>query len=160
MRNHIDDGTEIRVLLIEDHDKVRAAVRAILESADGIQVVGDAAEGQQAAELAGREHPDVLVLDLDVAMLNGDMTVGSMLSEFPDMHVLLMSSYDDIEYARGFVDQGAAGCVLKDDVPEALAQAVRAVQHDPDRVWISPRLQAHTPGASDEGGTEPRGQTA
>lgn len=160
MQPFTDDDTEIRVLLIEDHEKVRAAVRAILESADGIQVVGEAAEGQEAVTLAAQEHPDVLVLDLDVAVLGGDAAVSSVLSKLPDTRVLLMTSFDDVEFARGFVDQGAAGCVLKDDVPEALAQAVRAVQHDPDRVWISPRLQAHTPGASDEGGTEPRSQAA
>src|SRR5512138_756877 len=108
MQPFTDDDTEIRVLLIEDHEKVRAAVRAILESADGIQVVGEAAEGQEAVTLAAEQHPDV-------AVLGGDAAVSLVLGKLPDTRVLLMTSFDDVEYARGFVDQGAAGCVLKDD---------------------------------------------
>ena len=135
-----DSNREITVLIVEDHDGVRAAVRAILEAADDIQVVGDAAEGTQAIQLAEQQHPDVLLLDLDLLVVSGESTVEAVLKNFPHTRVLVLTSYDDMEYARGLVNEGAAGCLLKEDVPDSLVGAVRTVEHERDSVWISPRL--------------------
>ncbi len=131
---------EIRVLIVEDHDKVRAAVRSILEAAADIQVVGEAADGTGAIQLAQQAHPDVLVLDMDLAVVSGEIAVGVLLHNFPDTHVLVLTSYDDAEFARGFLDRGAAGCLLKEDVPASLVQAVRSVEQHPGSTWVSPRL--------------------
>jgi DNA-binding NarL/FixJ family response regulator len=125
---------------VEDHDKVRAAVRAILEAAKGIEVVGEAAGGSQAITLTEQIHPDVLLLDLDVAVVSGEIAVGPLLRKFPKTHVLVLTSYNDLEFARGFLDRGAAGCLLKEDVPESLVDGVHAVQEHEHEGWVSPHL--------------------
>ncbi len=133
---------EIKVLIVEDHDRVRAAVRSILEAAKDIQVVGEAADGARAIQLTRQAHPDVLVLDMDLAVVSGEIAVGPLLHNFPDTLVIVLTSYDDAEFARGFLDQGAVGCLLKEDVPASLVDAVRSVEQYPGSVWVSPRLSA------------------
>jgi DNA-binding NarL/FixJ family response regulator len=135
-------GRDISVLIVEDHDGVRAAVRAILEAAGDIQVVGEAAEGSQAIALANQQHPDVLVLDLDLEVISGEIAVGRVLQQFPRTRVVMLTSYDDAEYCKGLLGEGAAGCVLKEDVPSSLVEAIHAVQEEPDHAWISPRLES------------------
>ena len=130
---------EITVVIVEDHDKVRAAVRAILEAASDIEVVGEAAEGAQAVALTEQVHPDVLLLDLDVAVISGEIALGPLLHRFPKTRVLVLTSYDDVEFARGFLDRGAAGCLLKEDVPDSLVEGVHEVQEHEG--WVSPHLQ-------------------
>lgn len=149
MKSH-ERNSEITVLLIEDHDKVRAAVRAILESAEDIHVVAEAAEGAQAIALAEQEHPDVLLVDSDVAVMSGEMAVGPVLEKLPAARLLIMTSYDDVEYAQGLVEEGAAGCLLKDDVPGWLVEAVHSVLEERDKAWISPGLQARSSSADEE----------
>ncbi len=138
MKPH-EDESQISVLIVEDHDKVRAAVRAILEAADGIYVVGEAGTGAQAVALTEQQHPDVLVLDLDLEVVSGEIEVGVLMHQFPRTRVLVLTSFDDTEYAMGFVENGAAGCMLKEDVPGSLVHAVHAVQEGPG-AYISPRL--------------------
>ncbi len=133
---------EITVVIVEDHDKVRAAVRSILEAADDIQVVGEAADGTRAIQLTSQAHPDVLVLDMDLAVVSGEIAVGPLLHNFPDTLVIVLTSYDDADFARGFLERGAAGCLLKEDVPASLVQAVRSVEQHPGSTWVSPRLAA------------------
>ncbi len=139
MKAYTDDR-EISVLIVEDHNKVRAAVRAILEAADGIHVVGEAGTGAQAVTLTEQQHPDVLVLDLDLEVVSGEIEVSVLMHQFPGTRVLVLTSFDDPEYCLGFVENGAAGCMLKEDVPGSLVQAVQAVQNGPGP-WISPRLE-------------------
>lgn len=135
----IDSSKEISVAVVEDHDRVRAAVCDILDAAEGVHVVGEAGDGARAVELVAQAHPDVLVLDIDLETISGEIAVGPLLRQFPETRVLVLTSYDDSEYVRGFVDQGAAGCLLKEDVPAWLVEAVRTVQETGDK-WISPRL--------------------
>ena len=136
---------KITVLIVEDHDGVRAALRDILQAARDIDVVGEAGAGEQVAALAEQEHPDVLLLDLDLAVISGEITVHAVLSQFPQTRVLILTSYDDTEFVKGFVHEGAAGCLLKEDVPDSLVRAVRTVQHERSTTWISPRLMASKP---------------
>ncbi len=101
--------------------------------------MGEAGTGAQAVELTERKNPDVLVLDLDLEVVSGEIEVGTLMHQFPHTRVLVLTSYDDTEYAKGFVENGAAGCMLKDEVPGLLVQAVRTVQGRPG-AYISPRL--------------------
>lgn len=137
--NTTECSKEISVAVVEDHDRVRATVCNIVEAADGMHVVGQAIDGAHAVELAERAHPDVLVLDIDPETFSGEISVGALLRHLPRTHVLVLTSYDDAEYMRGFVERGAAGCLLKEDVHASLVDAVRAVQR-PGHRWVTPRL--------------------
>ncbi len=136
----METSSSITVLIIEDHEKVRAAMRAILEAADGIDVVGEAAEALRALELAEHQQADVLLLDFDLVAVTEEIDVGAFLGRFPRTRVIILTSYDDTGYARGCLEQGAAGCMLKEDVPGHLVQAVRTVQLDRHATWVSARL--------------------
>jgi DNA-binding NarL/FixJ family response regulator len=134
------DGKEIRVLIVEDHDKVRAGIRAILNLGGDINIVGEAADGARAIDLANQEGPDVILLDLELPVLKGETVMSRVLAKNPDMRVLILTSYDDPEYAMGMLAEGAAGYLLKEEAPQLLLKAVRSLHSEPDKTWISPRL--------------------
>ncbi len=83
---------EIRVLIVEDHDKVRAGIRAILNSGGDINIVGEAADGARAIDLADQEEPDVILLDLELPVLSGETVMSRVLARNPDMRVLILTS--------------------------------------------------------------------
>ncbi len=117
----------IRVLLADDHQIVREGLRALLESDDGIEVVGEAADGRQAIEMARKLSPDVLVLDIVMPRLNGLEALRHIRSQCPKTKVLLLSSYNDEEFLRRSVSAQAAGYLLKESAAADLLQAIRQV---------------------------------
>lgn len=117
----------IRVVLADDHPLVRAGVGATLAGDDGIDLVGEAENGDRARELCTELQPDVLVLDLHMPGPPARDTVAYLQEHCPDTKVLVLTAYDDDAYVRGLVEVGVAGYVLKDEVPEAIVRAVHAV---------------------------------
>jgi NarL family two-component system response regulator LiaR len=116
----------IRVLLVDDHAVVREGLRAFLELQDGIVVVGEAADGEQAIEAAGRLRPDVVLMDLVMPRLDG---VGAMLrlrDEVPESRVIVLTSFAEDDRLLPAIRAGAAGYLLKNVEPRELARAVRA----------------------------------
>ena len=117
---------EIRVLLLDDHAVVREGLRAFLELQDGIVVVGEAADGEQAIEAAGRLRPDVVLMDLVMPRLDG---VGAMLrlrDQVPESRVIVLTSFAEDDRVLPAIRAGAAGYLLKNVEPRELARAVRA----------------------------------
>ena len=117
---------EIRVLLLDDHAVVREGLRAFLELQDGIVVVGEAADGEQAIEAAGRLRPDVVLMDLVMPRLDG---VGAMLrlrDQVPESRVIVLTSFAEDDRLMPAIRAGAAGYLLKNVEPRELARAVRA----------------------------------
>src|ERR1041384_5262256 len=94
----------ITVLLVDDHAIVRQGLRMLLQSADDIQVVGEAENGQQAVEEAVRLQPDVVLLDLAMPILNGMEAARQMAHAVPSARVLILSSYNDGERLRQAVE--------------------------------------------------------
>jgi two-component system, NarL family, response regulator LiaR len=118
----------IRVLLVDDHAVVREGLRAFLELQDGIVVVGEAADGEEAVETAGRLRPDVILMDLVMPRLDG---VGAMLrlrEEMPESRVIVLTSFAADDRLLPAIRAGAAGYLLKNVEPRELARAVRAAQ--------------------------------
>jgi NarL family two-component system response regulator LiaR len=116
----------IRVLLVDDHAVVREGLRAFLELQDGIVVVGEAADGEQAIEATGRLRPDVVLMDLVMPRLDG---VGAMLrlrDEVPGSRVIVLTSFAEDDRLLPAIRAGAAGYLLKNVEPRDLARAVRA----------------------------------
>lgn len=119
--------SRIRVAIADDHTLVRQGTHEILRHAPDIEVVGEAAQGEEAITLVETLEPDVLLLDVRMPGLNGiDVTrkVGEMS---PKTRVLLLSAYDDVDYVVEALGAGAAGYLLKTTPGDELVEAVRAV---------------------------------
>jgi DNA-binding NarL/FixJ family response regulator len=129
----------IRVLLADDHPVVRAGIRNELQAA-GIQVVGEAASGEQALRLVEELQPDVLVLDVEMPGLNGVEVARRLRERHPALPILVLSAYDHAAYVFGLLEAGATGYVLKDEALETIVMAVEgAVKGE---MWLSPRVAA------------------
>ncbi len=131
---------KIKVLIAEDHPGVRAGLRALLRRAPDMQVVGEASDGAQAVELAAREQPDVVLLDLNMPVLRGEAVMARILLGQPRIRILIVTAYDDPEYCRGLLAAGAAGYLVKDDVPGCLLSAIHCICQEGDVTWISPKM--------------------
>ncbi len=103
----------IRVAVVDDHAIVREGIRALLSGSPDIDVVGEAADGASAIELAARLAPDVLVMDIAMPGLGGLEAAAEIHRAQPGVRILVLSQYDNPEYVRRFLRLGAAGYVLK-----------------------------------------------
>ena len=115
-----------RVLLVDDQALVRTGFRLIVERA-GLDVVGEAADGLEAVELARRERPDVVLMDIRMPRLDGIEATRRIVSVQPDVRVLVLTTFDLDEYVLSAIRAGASGFMLKDVDPEDLVHAVRVV---------------------------------
>jgi DNA-binding NarL/FixJ family response regulator len=116
----------IRILLVDDHEVVREGLRAFLELQDGLEVVGEAGDGQEALELAERVRPDVILMDLVMPKLDGVGAMRELRRRAPATRVIALTSFLDDERLLPAIQAGAAGYLLKDVRPKELARAVRA----------------------------------
>jgi DNA-binding NarL/FixJ family response regulator len=119
-------GDVIRVLLADDHQLVRTGFRVILEIEDDIEVVGEAADGKQAVDLAGELRPDVVLMDVEMPGMNGLEATRRITAE-DGPSVLILTTFDRDEYLFAALQAGASGFLLKNGTPEALTDAVRVV---------------------------------
>jgi DNA-binding NarL/FixJ family response regulator len=117
----------IRVLIADDHAIVRDGVRALLALSDDITVVGEAANGREAIELARRLRPDVILMDIAMPGLGGLEATIEIRKEDPQARVLVLTQYEDREYIRRFLKAGVSGYVLKKAAGSELTAAIRAV---------------------------------
>ena len=118
----------IRVVVADDQDIVRAGLRMILDAQPGIEVVGEAADGRQAVDLARRLRPDVCLFDIRMPVMDGIEATRQLAG--PDvadpLAVVVITTFDLDDYVHGALKAGARGSLLKDAGPELLAQAVHA----------------------------------
>jgi NarL family two-component system response regulator LiaR len=120
-------STAIRVLLVDDHAVVREGLRAFLALQDGIDVVGEAGNGDEAVELAARLAPDVVLLDLVMPAGDGLSAIHRLRVTTPKARVLVLTSYADDSQIFAATAAGAAGYLLKDVDPGELAAGIRDV---------------------------------
>jgi DNA-binding NarL/FixJ family response regulator len=130
--------TTIRVLLADDHAVVREGLKALIDAEDGLEVVGEASDGLQAATLAGELEPDVAVVDVSMPGLNGVQLAARLRDERPGSKVLALTVHEDRAYLREMLSAGAAGYVLKRAAASELIQAIRAVASG--GTYIDPNL--------------------
>ena len=119
--------TKIRILLADDHHIVRAGIRQLLESAQDIQVIAEAGDGEEAQSLIQQHKPDVAVLDIQMPKASGIEVTRWVRSHLPGVGVLILTAYDDEPYVMAVLQAGANGYVLKTAKTEELIQAVRDV---------------------------------
>jgi DNA-binding NarL/FixJ family response regulator len=117
----------IHVLIAEDHLLVRAGIRALLEKAGDIDILGEASNGQEAVELVKELKPDVLVMDIMMPRLNGIQAAENIQELKLPTYVLLLSMYSDAGFIHRALQCGVKGYVLKSSVSDELLQAVRTV---------------------------------
>lgn len=118
---------KIKVLLADDHHIVRAGIRQLLESADDLQVIAEAGDGEEAQSLIQQHKPDVAVLDIQMPKASGIEVTRWVRSHLPEVGVLILTAYDDEPYVMAVLQAGANGYVLKTAKTEELIQAVRDV---------------------------------
>jgi two-component system nitrate/nitrite response regulator NarL len=133
-------GSKItRVVLADDHEKIRAGIRDILKTTSDIQVVGEASDGLEALHLVEDLVPDVLLLDMEMPLMNGSEVTARLQENASPVRILALSAYDDRQYVLSMLNTGASGYLTKDEVPETLINAVRGVAQG-QQGWVSRRL--------------------
>lgn len=119
-------GETLSVLLADDHAVVREGTRQLLERDPSITVVGEAADGTEVVRLAEQLHPDVVLLDLALPVLNGIAATKQIRARPDAPYVLLLSAYDDQDYVVAAIEAGASGYLLKTAGAQDVLAAIRA----------------------------------
>jgi DNA-binding NarL/FixJ family response regulator len=123
------DFAVIGVLVVDDQALVRAGFRVLVDSARDLEVLGEAADGAQAVEVAIRERPDVVLMDIRMPVLDGIEATRQILAspECSETKVIILTTFELDEYVYDALRAGASGFLLKDTVPEELLDAIRVV---------------------------------
>ncbi|MEO7173627.1 response regulator transcription factor [Flavobacterium sp.] len=119
-------GTPTRVLIVDDHQLVRAGLLSLLEGADDLEVVGQAADGAEALEVALATEPDVVVMDLSMPVMDGVASTRALLQSRPQTAVVVLTSFTDQTRVADALAAGAVGYLLKDSHPRDLLAGIRA----------------------------------
>jgi len=139
-------------LIADDHPIFRQGVRSIMEKVNDIKVVAEAENGESALNQLGIFNPDILLLDLAMPGMDGISVLKTVRTEFPEMRIIIITSYKDKVYLEKALELGANGFVLKDDAGENLVDCMRIVLSG--EIYVSPIFG--TPGPklplSDENG--------
>ena len=117
----------LKVTIADDHSLVRQGLRRYLETAEGIEIVGEAATGQEAVALAQRTKPDVALIDIRMPDVDGIQATKAIREAVPETRVVILTAYDDRHFVIEAVRAGARGYVLKSREAEQLIQAIRLV---------------------------------
>ncbi|MGB5069487.1 MAG: response regulator transcription factor [Flavobacteriales bacterium] len=114
------------VLLVDDHPVVRSGLRAVLDSGEAVQIVGEAATGEEAITLAAHLHPDVVLCDLRLgAGIDGIETTAALRALDPAPAVLILTTFDRDAEILGAIEAGAAGYLLKDVAPDVIIEGIQ-----------------------------------
>jgi DNA-binding NarL/FixJ family response regulator len=118
---------QIRILIADDHESFRRGLRGLLATVNGLEVVGEAASGAEAVEAAARLQPDVVLMDLNMADVDGISATRQIVGTSPHIAVLVISMYEDDDQVFGALKAGARGYLLKGAHRAELVRAIRGV---------------------------------
>ena len=130
--------SNIRVLLADDHTIVRQGLRALLDSQEDIEVVGEAENGRQAFEKTKQIVPDIVVLDITMPNLNGIEATRQIKKLNPEIKVIVLTVHDNEEYVHQVLQAGASGYLLKESAVSDLVSAINAVKKGD--IFLSPTI--------------------
>jgi DNA-binding NarL/FixJ family response regulator len=131
----------IRVLLADDHALVRAGIRALAQNIDGVEVVAEAVDGREALAAIKRHQPDLVLMDISMAGLNGLEAASRVTKEFPNVRVIILSAHSNEEYVCQALRAGASGYLLKDAGTSELDLAIKSVARG--ETYLSPGVSKH-----------------
>lgn len=129
---------KLRILIADDHGLVRRGARALLQARRGWKVVGEVANGRDALEKARELKPDVAIVDISMPELDGVEVVRQVRETVPNTEVLVLTMHESDEMVRRALDAGARGYLLKSDLTECLAKAVKAVSEG--KRFLTPKV--------------------
>jgi DNA-binding NarL/FixJ family response regulator len=130
-----------RVLLVDDHQLVRAGMRALIDRLAGFEVVGEAGDGRESLQLAAKLQPDLILMDVLMPELDGVDATARLAAVAPHARVLMLSMNADVQYVLRALQGGAAGYLLKNTGPAELELAMRAVARG--ETYLSPAVSKH-----------------
>jgi two-component system, NarL family, response regulator LiaR len=130
----------IRVLIVDDHAIVRRGLRGLLEIVDDIEVVGEAADGDQAVRLAAAKAPDVILMDLVMPVRDGIAAIREIRAGHPGIEIVALTSFVEEEKVVAALEAGAIGYLLKDVDERAVIEAIRAAHNG--EVRLDPAVAA------------------
>ena len=128
----------INVLLVDDHNIVRQGLKALLTAETDISVVAEAQTGREAVNLTATVHPDVVIMDLAMPLLNGWEATRQILKAAPSVRVIILSTYDDDEHVQQAIAAGAAAYLIKQTAAADLVKAIREVKKG--NAYFSPAI--------------------
>jgi DNA-binding NarL/FixJ family response regulator len=119
--------TPLRVLIVDDDDLMRAGLRAVLSTDQGLEVVGEAADGREAIERCRQLQPDVVLMDVRMPRLDGIAATHEIAATVPRARLLMLTTFEDDDYVFGALSAGASGFLLKRTRPEQLIAALHTI---------------------------------
>lgn len=129
---------KISVLLVDDHELVRAGFRRLLEDGDKFQVVAESGSGEQAVQDFNKYHPDVVVMDISMPGIGGVGAIERIIAREPSAKILVLSVHEDSVFTTRAMQAGALGFIPKRSAPEAMLKAVEIVAQG--RTCIAPEI--------------------
>lgn len=121
-----NNGSLIKVMIVDDHAVVRSGLATFLMTCDDMEMVGEAASGEQALVLCARNRPDVILMDLVMPGMDGATTTRLIREKYPEIQVIALTSFKEQELVTGALQAGAIGYLLKDVSAVELENAIRA----------------------------------
>lgn len=119
--------SNVRVLIVDDDDLMRAGLRSVLASDETIEVVGESGDGREGIDNARQLRPDVVLMDIRMPELDGISATRALLGTSPDVKVVVLTTFEDDEYVFGALAAGASGFLLKRTRPEELIGAIHTI---------------------------------
>ena len=147
-------GLMITVLLVDDHNIVRQGLKALLTTEADISVVAEAQTGREAVQIAAKIHPEVVVMDLAMPLLNGWEATRQILKVAPAAKILVLSTYDSDEHVQQAIAAGAAAYLIKQTAAADLVKAIREVRKG--NAYFSPPIAQRLRERTYQAGTQPQ----
>src|SRR5215208_4725762 len=133
-------ASRVRVLIVDDDDLMRAGLRGVLSSDATIEVVGEASDGRDAVYRTRLLQPDIVLMDVRMPDLDGIAATSELLEAFPEVRVVIVTTFEQDDYIFGALSAGASGFLLKRTRPEELIAAIHTIAAGDS--LLSPRLPA------------------
>lgn len=133
--------TKIRVLMADDHPVVRSGIRSLIEVDSNISIVGEANSGREALEMVESLQPDILLLDMEMPDISGVEVARQLKQKRTGVRILVLSAYNDPQYIRSLLSNGASGYLTKDEAPEFIIEAINGVWRGQEG-WLSRKVAA------------------
>jgi len=130
--------TPYRIIIADDHSLIRKGLRTMIELESDMQVIGEAADGQELLDFLRSEQPDLIVMDISMPRVNGIEAVQEVVENYPKIRILMLTMHRNSQYFYNAISAGAHGYLMKDDSDTELLTAIRTVQSG--KTYVSPQL--------------------